>query len=290
MIRGALLSRSTALAALVAAGAIAQAAAAVAPAPAPNSGDLAFASYAFAPELGSGIYEINGRALQIYRLPFAFDNDGWRLTLPLTVGLLDFRSSDVNDLQLPRGVGSISLVPGIERDFPLASNWSLTEFTKAGYTKASGNAADAVLIGLGLRSNVRRPGVTVDTDGNVSPRAWEYLLYNELNLAVADLRGPLPGDHFLRLRTAVAGDFATPATLGEHTLRASPYLLLDAYLHPPTSPITGRDADHYQKEIGISLSLEPRPSRLGVPLPALGVSYRIAGELSGWRLAIGAPF
>ncbi len=255
-----------------------------------TAGDQAFASYAFAPELGSGIYETNGRALQIYRLPFAFEREGWRLTLPVTVGLLDFRSSDVINLNLPRGIGSVSLVPGIERDFGITDNWSLTQFSKAGYTKASGNAADAVLFGLGLRSNLRRPGVQFDEDGAVKPRSQEFLLYNELNLAVADLRGPPPGDHFLRLRTAVEGDFATPLAVGERRLRVAPYTLLDAYINPPTSPLTGRDADRYQKEIGFSLSLYPRSSRLGIALPALGVSYRIAGELSGWRLAIGAPF
>jgi hypothetical protein len=281
-------SRATALLLTVVAGT--RAVAAQPPAPVPSGGDLAFASYAFAPELGSGIYESNGRALQIYRLPFAFDQEGWRLTLPVTVGLLDFRSSDVIDLNLPRGVGSVSVVPGIERDFGITPNWSLTQFSKAGYTKTSGNADDAVLIGLGLRSNLRRPGVTLDEDGAVKPRAIEYLIYHELNLAIADLRGKLPGDHFLRLRTAVEGDLATPLTLGEHRLRVAPYVILDDYINPPTSPLTGRDADRYQKEIGFSLSLAPSPSRLGVPLPALGVSYRIAGELSGWRLAIGAPF
>ena len=73
------------LAALLALGASSPAAPA---ATAASSGDLAFASYAFAPELGSGIYESNGRALQIYRLPFAFDQEGWRLTLPVTLSLI----------------------------------------------------------------------------------------------------------------------------------------------------------------------------------------------------------
>jgi hypothetical protein len=257
---------------------------------APPSADQAFASYAFASELGSGVYEINGRALQIYRLPFAFEREGWRLTLPVTVGLLDFRSSDVIALNLPQGIGSVSLVPGLEQDHLLTPDWWLTHFAKAGYTKASGNAADSVQFGLGLRSTWRRPGTRTDSQGSVLPRAVEYVLLNELNLAVADLRGPLPGDSFLRLRNAAQWDFGTAAHLGERHLRIAPYLLLDVYLEAPTSPITHRDADRYQKEVGFSMSLEPRPTALGIPLPALGVSYRIAGDLSGWRLAIGAPF
>jgi hypothetical protein len=184
----------------------------------------------------------------------------------------------------------VSLVPGIERDFHPGPDWTLTQFSKAGYTKTSGQADDAVLIGTGLRSARRRDGTVTDASGQIRPRAYEYLLYSELNLALADLRGPLLGDQFLRLRNAVATDFATAVMLGGHRLRIAPYLLVDAYVMPPTSPLTGHDADRWQKELGFSLTLDPRPSRLGIALPALGVSYRIAGELSGWRLAIGAPF
>jgi hypothetical protein len=143
---------------------------------------------------------------------------------------------------------------------------------------------------MGLRSTWRRPGTRVDRQGTVLPRALEYVLANELNLAVADLRGPLPGDAFLRLRNAAQWDFGTPAHLGDRQLRVAPYVLLDVYVEAPTSPITHRDADRYQKEVGFSLGLDPRPTALGIPLPALGVSYRIAGDLSGWRLAFGAPF
>jgi hypothetical protein len=66
--------------------------------------------------------------------------------------------------------------------------------------------------------------------------------------------------------------------------------VVDLYVEPPNSPVTGRDVQRRQTELGVSLSLDPPPSRLGIPLPALGLSYRIAGDLSGWRLAIGAPF
>jgi hypothetical protein len=258
--------------------------------PSSQGADAVSASYAFASELGSGIYEINGRALQIYRLPLQFEQQGWRLTLPVTVGLLDFRSSEVIDFNLPTGIGSVSLEPGFERDFQPTRDWTLTQFAKAGYAKASGQSEDAVLFGLGLRSNLRRPGASYDASGALKPRAFEYVLYQELNLAVADPRGPSPVDHFLRLRNAVLGDFATVLTPGEHRLRVAPYVLLDIYINTPTSPTTGQGTERYQTEVGFSLTLDPRPSRLGVRLPALGLSYRIAGELSGWRLAIGVPF
>jgi hypothetical protein len=238
-------------------------------------GDLAFASYAFASELGSGIYELNGRALQIYRIPFADEHEGWRITLPVTIGLLDFHSGDVIALDLPRGIGSVSFVPGIENDFQASPGWTLTQFVHAGYTRTSGTAPDAVVAGIGLRSTLRSgPG----------------LYQAEVRYAVADLRGPLAGDAFLRLRNALQADLPTPATAGTRRLQLAPFLIVDDYAVPPTSPLTGRKAQHLQAEAGFTLNLAPRPSRLGVPLPSIGLSYRSAGDLSGWRLAIGAPF
>jgi hypothetical protein len=183
----------------VAAALLAAARGACAAAPATQSGDQAFASYAFASEFGTGIYELNGRSLQIYRIPFSFDHEGWRLTLPVTVGLMDFTTRDVVELKLPHGIGSVSLVPGIERDFPVTPRWTLTQSLRAGYTKTSGQDTDAVVAAIGLRSALLEPG---------------YLLYTELNYAVADLRGPLPSDAFLRLRNAIQGDISNPMPAG----------------------------------------------------------------------------
>ena len=252
--------------------------------------DRVTASYAFASELGSGIYEINGRALQIYRLPFALQHDGWRLTLPVTVGLLDFRSSDVLLLHLPSGIGSVSLMPGLEGDWDVASNWRLTPYGKAGFTKTSGRQSNVASFGVGLRSDLLRPGATRNADGQVLPRALEYTFHQELNLAVADMRGIAPSDQFLRWRNGVEIDRYTGHNWGTRQLRFAPFALLDTYLEPPLSIITGRKSDRWQGEVGFSLSLSPAPQLLGAAVPALGFSYRIAGELSGWHLAIGRPF
>jgi hypothetical protein len=252
--------------------------------------DRVTASYAFASELGSGIYEINGRALQIYRLPFALQHDGWRLTLPVTVGLLDFRSSDVLLLHLPSGIGSVSLVPGLEGDWDVASNWRLTPYVKAGFTKTSGRQSNVASFGLGLRSDLLRPGALRNADGQVVPRAFEYTFHQELNLAVADMRGTAPSDQFLRWRNGVEIDRDTGLTWHNRQLRIAPFALLDTYLDPPLSILTGRKADRWQGEVGFSVGLSPAPQLLGAAVPALGFSYRIAGELSGWHLAIGRPF
>jgi len=230
------------------------------------------ASYAFAHELGSGVYESGGHALQIYRIPLAFEMGAWRLTLPVTVGLLDFRSSDVLQLNMPSGLGSVSLVPGIEKDYRPAGNWTVTPFAKAGYTRSSSQAPDAVQFGAGVRSRINYGF------GDV---------FTELNVATAVLRGDTADDHFVRLRNGVE---RVLNPLPNSPWRFAPWAQIDMYLHAPRSPVTGSPAQNVQSTVGISAFEQTERRLLGIKMPALGVAYRIAGDQSGWYLAFGRPF
>jgi hypothetical protein len=64
--------------------------------------EQAFIDFGFANQLGSGVYTMSGRTLQVYRLPFGYEFDQdtdarvrARLTLPVTLGFLDFEPVDV---------------------------------------------------------------------------------------------------------------------------------------------------------------------------------------------------
>ena len=91
--------------------------------------DLRFTNYAFAHEFGSGVYDFNGRTLQVYGLPFGWtavepgqDQAGLRLRLPVTLGFLDFHAADVIETGLPDRVDSVSFVPGVEFAFVVAEH------------------------------------------------------------------------------------------------------------------------------------------------------------------------
>ncbi len=82
--------------------------------------EQAKANYVFAHRLGSGIYELSGRTLQIYRLPIERKlrdptptRAGLTLTLPVTAGFFDFRVSDVIESGLPTSLSTLSVVPGL---------------------------------------------------------------------------------------------------------------------------------------------------------------------------------
>ena len=70
----------------------------------------------------------------------------------------------------------------------------------------------------------------------------------------------------------------------------SPYAVVDIYFNAPEGPASGISARTLQFEVGLMLNVTPNWQIFGVPLPRLGLGYREAGVLSGWRLVIGEPF
>lgn len=71
-------------------------------------------SFAFASQAGSGIYDIEGRVVQIYRVPIEFTVRGleaerrWgaAVRLPITFGFYDYKASDTLQGEFPDHVGT----------------------------------------------------------------------------------------------------------------------------------------------------------------------------------------
>ena len=132
-------------------------AATAAAAPAPlSSSEQAVLNFGFATQLGSGIYSLSGRTLQVYRLPFGYElpheDDAplkVRLTLPLTIGFLDFKPQDVVDTGLPEQLDSFSLVPGVQFDYALNEHWALQPFAGAGIARDRNTKVDQRVYSLG---------------------------------------------------------------------------------------------------------------------------------------------
>jgi hypothetical protein len=248
--------------------------------------DKQFTTYAFAHEFGSGVYDFNGRTLQVYGLPFALDlrdadarNPGLRLRLPVTLGFLDFRASDVVSTGLPDGVDSVSFVPGLELDFTVKEHWRVLPYIQAGVSLANESDVETRLVGAGVRAERTFP-----------MRAFTGLYAGEAIYSGVEYRGDLPNDDFVRLRNSVEFSRGTGHTLAGYEIEWAAFGVLDVYVDPPTGPTTGLDVPEVQFETGLAFGTRPRWSIWKIPLPRLGISYRLAGDLSGIRFVIGAPF
>jgi len=243
-------------------------------------------NYVFATDLGSGIYDLDGRTLQIYQLTYRRDlrestpeRFGVRFELPVTMGFLDFKTVDVLSSGLPDRVDSFSVVPGLSFERPLGQDWYFVPYARAGFSVAS-SSVDGWLYGAGLR--IERRG---DFHG------WDRLARSELALAGVRYRDNVPGDEFVRLRQGFDLTRSIGWRLdGDRTVEFGVYTIVDLILDPPTVPVAGARQHPMQAEFGFTFATRPRYHLWFFDMPRLGFGYRLAGELSAWRFVIGKPF
>jgi hypothetical protein len=258
--------------------------------PAPGtSPDTQFASFAFASELGSGVYEISGRTIQVYQIPLSFSlrpaklhqqPPGLNLLLPVTFGFFNFQPQDVLHFKLPTNIGALSLEPGVQLDYWRSDQWHLYPYTKGGSTFATAGSATALIYGVGIRSDYQ----FYELGGAGLSRA--ELAYAGIHY----VSGPLPNDSFTRLRNGAELRHDVGLSIGERKVQLAPYGFVEVYFNAPSGPASGISARTIQLETGLVLGVSPMWTIAGITLPRLGIGYRVAGELSGWRLVIGDPF
>jgi len=246
-----------------------------------------FANYSFAHELGSGIYERDGRLLQIYRLPFEWryrepapDAPGVVLLLPATLGFLDFAPLDILGEELPDRIDAFSFVPGIGLEFERGEHLRIMPFAKVGVALANHADVSGTLYSIGVY-NEYRPATPADRQ----VRLRSDLLYSGVNY-----RGSLPSDTFLRWRHGAEARRGLGYRIARRELEGGLFGVLDWYIDPPTGPITGIDIPSLQFEAGVLLGTRPALRLWRLTMPPVGLSYRFAGDVSAWRLVFGAAF
>ncbi|MBV8495159.1 MAG: hypothetical protein JO361_00095 [Gammaproteobacteria bacterium] len=281
---------AAALSVAVAVGALAtfHAGIACAAAAAGGGSDTRFANYAFASELGSGIYEISGRTVQVYQFLPSYHlrratprgaRPGIKLISPITVGFFNFQSGDLLRLHLPNSIGALSLEPGVEFDWWVNEAWDVYPYFKVGGTFSSSTQLNAVVFGTGVRSDYH-----FDALGGTG------LYRADLAHAGVHYQGDLPNDSFTRLRNAIELRHNLRWVRRDRQLQVAPYAITDVYFDAPSGPASGISANTVQFEAGVMLGVIPEYQVRHMTLPRIGVGYRAAGLLSGWRLVIGDPF
>jgi hypothetical protein len=242
-------------------------------------------NYVFATDLGSGVYDLGGRTLQIYRFTYLKDlretredHPGVRFVLPVTAGFFDFSPVDVISQGPPTRVDSFSVVPGVEVDIVLRNDWHLIPYVRAGFSVAS-SSVDGWLYGGGAR-------IERDSDFH----GWNAFVRNELVYAAVNYRNATPNDEFVRLRHAFDLTRGTGWRVGRKEIEAGLYAIFDVVIDPPTAPVAGAKKTPFQAEFGFTIASKPRVKIWKFDAPRLGLGYRLAGELSAWRFVIGVPF
>lgn len=250
--------------------------------------DINELNYGFANYLGTGIYKVADREVQIYQIPFSYefdqtDNDVWKITLtaPLTIGFYDFKSSDFLDDNLPDSVSTYSFVPGIEALYPVKTNWLLGAFIDAGYVENRELNEINKIYGAGLISNYKLPFdntiltvanrflYTKDTGSNIE-HADDYASF-ETNL---DLRFP--------------STFKQRSYVIDFSIYYANYRYFDNldFLRPAKRPVEVG----IQHELGFTFGLKQAVKYKYLTIPRLGIGYRFGDDLSIIRFVIATDF
>ena len=106
------------------------------------------------------------------------------------------------------------------------------------------------------------------------------------------------GSHFVLFSPDADADRARPiAELvteleagTRETLDGRAFAVLDVYPQAPTGALIGTQLPVVNLEAGLTFNWSPLPRVWRFDWPRLGISYREAGIVSGWRIVLGAPF
>ncbi len=242
-------------------------------------------NYAFATQIGSGIYEISGRTLQVYRLPVSMSfpqpegaERGWRLTLPMTFGFFDLHAEDIFDGGLQENIATFSLVPGVEFLVPVRDRWLLKPFAEAGYVWDRSGEADAAIYSAGLMSRV-----------DFEAGGFDMVLGNGLTWAFVDPVSPTERDDMVGLE----GAFAASHLFGKGDREQAdyePYLAARVFFGGVEQPLPGGGSNLLvEYEVGMTFGSREPVRFWGIPLPRLGLGYVFGPGLSSLRIVFGIP-
>lgn len=253
--------------------------------------------FAFASQAGSGIYEVQGRTIQIYRIPISFgvkaldDESRWgaSVTLPVTLGFFDFTADDVLTGRVPERVGTASIVPGVRFDVRATKIWVLSPYVEAGVAKEFSSGYVRAVYAGGLKSVVAFPVAAWDG------RAGQRLLWAGTGSAADPLEA-----RYAELEIGFECRRPLPLAVGRSRGDIGLFAMYHRYFKKAASsgapspttfaaPATVPGVNE-QFELGATFGTRPKLSWRKLSMPKLGVSYRFGDGLHAVRLVIGEVF
>jgi hypothetical protein len=242
-------------------------------------------NWAFATHLGTGIYTASGRAVQVYTLPFSHGfrdakeyNWGLKVKFPVTLGFYDFELKDIIESGIPSDVTTLSILPGLELEFPIRENWSLMPFADlgAGYNFS----ADWVtyIYSAGIKSLVIFPWQVFEC------RFGNKLLFAGFNTPEASV-----SDSFWSFETGL--DLRHPLwfTVRGHPMNWSVYFVNYLYANLEFLRFLSDDFNiDVQNEFGVTVGTSDKFWWSGNP--RLGLGYRFGPDFYAIRIVFGMPF
>jgi len=254
--------------------------------------DEAPVPYVYAYRLGSGIYTVEGRTVQLYRIPVGYRIPGreerrWGIELrsSATIGFFDFRLSDVADTGVPQQLGAASLVPGVSFPVQLGKRWTLTPAVEGGVAWESSTDSHAYLYALELGAL-----------GVYPARRGSWRLGQELAGVGQLAEDPDPNDRFVELQLGVEYRHPLGVALWGHEIDWGLFVQWHGlrFETAPAVSVTRTLADRVgargRWELGVTFGSVDRFRVLRIPVPRLGLAVEHGNDFDAVRLVFGSPF
>jgi len=247
-------------------------------------------NFVFATQLGSGIYEVGGRTVQVYRIPLSqtirkLKEDrkwGLKLKFPLTFGFADFNLEEIIESGLPDNVETVSLVPGVEFQVPVGKHWLLKPYVEAGAGKHfSGGQLTWVYSG-GIKS-----------EGIYPTKSFTYFVTAQMLYAGQFASKTEEGTGFSVFRLGFDARHPLWFSFGGGKATGGLYARSFLYFDKLSFTRLGREPVEFDKQWEVGLTIgRPKPFKwwwINIKHPRFGLGYRWGKDFWAVRLVLGNP-
>jgi hypothetical protein len=250
--------------------------------------DIDYINYAFASQLGSGVYKVGDQTVQIYRIPISYsirsaEDRPWGLKLrfPVTLGFYDFKARDIVGNGFPDDVSTLSIAGGVEFDFPITRHWNLRPIGEFGAAKDFSGGQQSYVYSAGLKSRAVFPW-----------KKYEFIVGNKLVWAGQSAPSVILADDFAKLDSGFEVRHPLPLRIKGHVVDVGGFFENFIYFDTLQFLVAGEDPAQItlQYEVGVTFGTKGPWKLWLIRIPRIGVSYRFGDGLTAVRLVLGGPF
>lgn len=243
------------------------------------------ANYAFSNYLGSGLYRTSGQEATVFNMPFSyqFDNETqaqFRLRLPVSVGFFDFDVSGLPEGVVPESIDTISFVPGIEFDYPISEDITVTPYFDLGGARNLSTGASTAIYSSGISLYYPLEG------GDYDPLWVNRMYYAGHYTDATEMR-----EEYAAFQTGI--DIGLPHKFEVAGISIQPTVFATTYWYFVAlefdSP-SGRDVSVSNSyELGMTLKSANKIGYSFLSLDRIGVGYRFGDSFYAWHLLFDLP-
>ena len=201
------------------------------------------------------------------------------LNLPLTLGIIDFYTLDIEDVPELSVITTLTFLPGIVYQYPVTPDWTLSPFFDYGFASDLTSTDNILVMGIGIKSTY-----------NLSLKKARFILGNRFLYAREKSKVKESDSDYSLIETGLRYRVDSDYVFGDSPLRSNVYYL---NLYYPNNLIFLEQTENpirvgVEHEVGITIS--NIPDFLFFEKPQIGIGVRVGGEVKVYRLVFGAPF